>query len=118
MLKKALIYLGLGPDEEYEQYDDFAPAGGTGGGEEARPAVRSVGAAPAVRPASSSVRPIPATPSPSHSVRAVPATSPSASAPRSGAVAPSSSVDGASAMRIVESPPTKPPAATATSTDL
>ncbi len=27
MLKKTLIYLGLGPDEEYEHYDDFAPGG-------------------------------------------------------------------------------------------
>jgi len=115
MLKKALIYLGLGPDEEYEQYDDFAPAGPTGGGEEARPTVRSVGAAPVVRPASSTVRPIPATPSPSHSVRAVPATRPPAPESRSGAVATSSSVDGASAIRIVESPPTKPHAVTPTS---
>ena len=24
MMKKAMIYLGLGPDEEYEQYEDFA----------------------------------------------------------------------------------------------
>jgi cell division inhibitor SepF len=27
MMKKAMIYLGLGPDEEYEQYEEFAAAG-------------------------------------------------------------------------------------------
>ena len=25
MLKKTLIYLGLGPDEEYDAFDDYAP---------------------------------------------------------------------------------------------
>lgn len=120
MLKKALIYLGLGPDEEYEQYDDFAPAGPAGGADVDRPVVRAVEpkAAP-TRPASSTVRPVPATTQPS-TVRVVPA-SESTSADRPVVAAPGSrssgpsSVDGASAIRIVESAPTKPHAVTPTS---
>jgi cell division inhibitor SepF len=112
MLKKALIYLGLGPDEEYEQYDDFAPAGGGASGEGSRPVVRSVAPAAVTRPASSTVRPIPTTPSSSTSVRAVPATEPATPAPRA---ATGPSADGASAIRIVESAPTKPHAVTPTS---
>jgi cell division inhibitor SepF len=117
MLKKALIYLGLGPDEEYEQYDDFAPAGEAGSGEEHRPVVRAVAPSPVVRPASSTVRPVPAATTPSTSVRAVPATEPSTVAPspvsRPAAQAPPA--DGASAIRIVEAVPTKPHAVTPTS---
>ena len=60
MLKKALIYLGLGPDEEYEQYDDFAPAAGAGVGEDPRPVVRAVTETPVLRAPSSTVRPAPA----------------------------------------------------------
>jgi cell division inhibitor SepF len=115
MLKKALIYLGLGPDEEYEQYDDFAPAGGAVAEEGSRPVVRSVSPAAATRPSSSTVRPIPATPSSSTSVRAVPATESAAAAPRAATATAGSSADGASAIRIVESAPTKPHAVTPTS---
>lgn len=119
MLKKALIYLGLGPDEEYEQYDEFAPTGPRGG-EVERPVVRAVAEPPTHRPASSTVRPIPAT-QPS-TVRVVPtegnapaaAERPNVAAPGSRSGGPSS-VDGASAIRIVESAPTKPHAVTPTS---
>ena len=31
MMKKAMIYLGLGPDEEYEQYDEYAAPAPVGG---------------------------------------------------------------------------------------
>lgn len=124
MLKKALIYLGLGPDEEYEQhYDDFAPAGAVGGGEAERPVVRAVSEPAPSRPASSTVRPVPATTQPS-TVRVVPAGNPApapAAPDRPNTAAPGSrsggpsSVDGASAIRIVESAPSKPHAVTPTS---
>jgi cell division inhibitor SepF len=118
MLKKALIYLGLGPDEEYEQYDDFAPAGGPLGGDEAKPVVRAVAETPAQRTVSSTVRPVPPT-TPSTSVRAVPAPAPTEPAPAVGpspvSSRPNPPPDGASAIRIVESAPTKPHAVTPTS---
>lgn len=116
MLKKALIYLGLGPDEEYEQYDDFAPAGGRAEADDARPVVRAV-AEPPPRPKSSTVRPVPATQS---NVRVVPAGEPAepALAPsRTGSArpAPARPSETSSAIRIVESAPTKPHAVTPTS---
>lgn len=135
MLKKALIYLGLGPDEEYEQYDDFAPGqGATAAVEDDRPVVRAVSEpAPApTRPASSTVRPIPVGGSPgpaTSAVRAVPAdssapavTRPSPGSPGAAAPVPAPGVtaggpraDGASAIRIVESTPATPHAVTPTS---
>lgn len=117
MLKKALIYLGLGPDEEYEQYDDFAPAGDAGNGDEGRPVVRAVSDAPLARPTSSTVRPVAPVAKPSTSVRAVPVEPSAQAAPRSAvsAVRPAPNPDGASAIRIVEAPPTKPHAMTPTS---
>jgi len=127
MLKKALIYLGLGPDEEYEQhYDDFAPAGAAATSEAERPVVRAVTEKPApLRPASSTVRPVPTTTQPS-TVRVVPADTAEPTATGSTQAAPSTaapgtrsggptSIDGASAIRIVESAPTKPHAVTPTS---
>ena len=113
MLKKALIYLGLGPDEEYEQLDEFAPAGAP---DDRRPVVRAVQDTPATRPASSTVRPVPAQPS---TVKVVPATpteseepaAPSPVSPRRATVAN----DSASAIRIVEKAPSKPHAVTPTS---
>lgn len=119
MLKKALIYLGLGPDEEYEQYDEFAPADATA--EVDRPAVRAVADAAPARPTSSTVRPVPTTSQPS-TVRVVPIENPAATvvdgpstaAPGARSGGPST-VDGASAIRIVESAPTKPHAVTPTS---
>ncbi len=124
MLKKALIYLGLGPDEEYEQYDDFAPAPSGEGTQAEPPVVRAVADAPPMRPASSTVRPVPAnTPSIQPStVRVVPIETPTPppgervrpAAPGARSGGPSS-VDGASAIRIVESAPSKPHAVTPTS---
>ena len=102
MLKKALIYLGLGPDEEYEPYDEFAPASG---GEEDRPAVRAVEPA-ASRPASSTVRPVPAGPG-SSSVRPVPADGKrEGTGPGGGGVTRPAAE--ASAVRIVETTTAKP----------
>lgn len=119
MLKKALIYLGLGPDEEYEQYDEFAPAGEAGSGEDPRPVVRAVSDTPLARPTNSTVRPVPPVSKPSTSVRAVPVEGGRQSAPRPtvSAVrpAPAPNPDGASAIRIVEAAPTKPHAMTPTS---
>lgn len=119
MLKKALIYLGLGPDEEYEQYDDFAPGGG--GGDADRPMVRAVNEPAPSRPPSSTVRPVAPT-SQSSTVRVVPADKPAPARPeRVSTAAPGarsggpSTVDGASAIRIVESVPTKPFAVSPTS---
>ena len=121
MLKKALIYLGLGPDEEYEQHDEFAPAAATGGHEADRPVVRAVAEPAPSRPSSSTVRPVPTTTQPS-SVRAVPVEEPAAAGvERANTAAPGSrsggpsTIDGASAIRIVESAPTKPHAVTPTS---
>lgn len=121
MFKKALIYLGLGPDEEYEQYDDFAPAGAAAP-EEPRPVVRAVSDTPA-RPASSTVRAIPSTPASGAgvgTVRVVPIEDP-APATESAAPAPAADpaagmpADGASAIRIVDAAPSKPHAITPTS---
>lgn len=129
MLKKALIYLGLGPDEEYEQYDDFAPAPGpvAGGVErgagvaDERPVVRAVADPTPTRAPSSTVRPVPSTPSQTSTVRAVPIDEPPARPGHSTPAAPGtrsggpSTVDGASAIRIVDSAPSKPHAVTPTS---
>ncbi|HCH80904.1 MAG TPA: hypothetical protein DFK16_09075, partial [Acidimicrobiaceae bacterium] len=65
MLKKTLIYLGLGPDDEYDSFDEYAPidAGFEGSGFQAAPAsanprpVQAV-ADPAPGPQSATVRPI------------------------------------------------------------
>lgn len=113
MLKKALIYLGLGPDEEYEQYDEFAPVG-AGPAADERPPVRAVAEAPAKRPASSTVRPVPAG---SSSVRVVPTDAPATKAPAARTEAPgrSSGMAEASAIRIVETTTAKPHAMTPTS---
>ena len=107
MLKKALIYLGLGPDEEYEQHDEFTPGGGTAAAGERRPAVRAVGEAGRTRPASSTVRPVPATPAPSGTVRPIPAEGSPGATARPAA--------DATAVRIVETTTAKPHAVTPTS---
>lgn len=120
MFKKALIYLGLGPDEEYEQYDEFAPAGGPAA-EEQRPVVRAVSEPPA-RPGSSTVRAIPATPS-VNTVRVVPADGGSgadaapAVTPKPAPATPAraSANETPSAIRIVDTAPSKPHAVTPTS---
>ncbi len=119
MLKKTLIYLGLGPDEEY---DEYAPASGSVGQGEptlagARPTVRAVSGQPAPRSTSSTVRPIPASPAnPSGSVRAIPAQQ-STPAPAPRAISPARADPGqaASAVRIVEAPSAQPHALSPTS---
>lgn len=100
MLKKALIYLGLGPDEEYEQYGDPAAVSET---------VRPVRDMAVARP-SGTVHPVPASrPDGSSAVRPV--------APTRGPVAVSqagtTSVQrpGGSAIKIVEPLAVKPHAA-------
>lgn len=115
MLKKALIYLGLGPDEEYEQYDEFAPAGPSAVGPTVEPVqVRAVANAP--RPISASVRPV-ARKSGSGSVRAVPSQGSSRPGPTAAAARPVSPGTGHSepAVRIVETTTAKPHAMSPTS---
>ena len=105
MLKKTLIYLGLGPDEEYDAFDDYAPNPDAGPAPApTRPAMRAVSdPAPVVQ--SSTVRPItPSRPEPSGSVRVVPAqaaeAAPAAPEPVSPHPEPSTGVP--PAVRIVE----------------
>ena len=51
MMKKAMIYLGLGPDEEYEQHDDHvAPAPVRDAGPQPAETQPAPSARPAVRP--------------------------------------------------------------------
>ena len=115
MLKKTLIYLGLGPDDEYDSFDDYAPidAGPEGAGVQAAPAsgnprpVQAV-ADPAPGPQSATVRPIAAVsrPEPSGSVRVVPSETRPESAPSSPAAGVETSGPNAPvppAVRIVES---------------
>lgn len=124
MLKKTLIYLGLGPDEEYEHYDDFAPAGvatvqaerpvdaATAAAAD-RPVMRAVPEQP-TRPQSNTVRAIPR--QPSGSVRVIqpnPAARPAAAEAES-TPAPTRPTD-ASAVRIVEVDTGKPHALSPTS---
>ena len=117
--KKAMIYLGLGPDEEYDAFDEYAP--NPEGGEalataSPRPAMRAVAEAPsavaAVPRPSATVRPI-ARPEPSGSVRAVPseaAPAPSVAPRREAAdpVAPANPSEIQPAVRIVDSRPASP----------
>ena len=107
MLKKTLIYLGLGPDEEYDAFDDYAPNPDAGSAPSAtRPTMRAVSdPAPVVQ--SSTVRPIaPSRPEPSGSVRVVspasPADAPSTAAPEPVAPRPEPSSEVPPAVRIVE----------------
>lgn len=107
MFKKALIYLGLGPDDEYELEADV---GGSSLGPVSRPAAaRSEGAVEPrpVVPSSGTVRPIAPGVEPS-GVRTLPtpAPEPSASPSSPGRVLPSS---GSSAIRIVEAATTTKP---------
>lgn len=79
MLKKTLIYLGLGPDEEYDAFDKYAPNPDGGAvPDAARPAMRAV-ADPAPVVQSSTVRPI----APSQPVKTATHASPSAHEPSS-----------------------------------
>jgi cell division inhibitor SepF len=121
-----MIYLGLGPDEEYDAFDEYAPnpeAAEVGAGAP-RPAMRAVTeptpapAAPsAVNPRpSATVRPIAASrPEPSGSVRVVP--SDASPAPKPEPAAPASVPrpnDLQPAVRIVDSRPASPHAVSPT----
>lgn len=111
MLKKTLIYLGLGPDEEYDAFDDYAPnpeaaEPGTGASHRAMRAVAEPSPAQAAAPRpSSTVRPVASSrPEPSGSVRVVPSDNPAPAAERPVAPepgAPSNEVQ--PAVRIVDS---------------
>ena len=122
MLKKTLIYLGLGPDEEYDAFDDYAPNDAMPAEQApatARPVqqaaprpVRAV-ADPAPVPQSATVRPIAAVsrPEPSGSVRVVasesrPDPAPAPAKPVSDI--PAASADMQPAVRIVDSRPASP----------
>ncbi len=126
MLKKTLIYLGLGPDEEYDSFDDYAP--NPDGGEVVsaaahRPAMRAVAdPAPVPEPRtvtptpapgpSATVRPIqPSRPEPSGSVRVVPS---DAAPARTAEPAPEPADEVPPAVRIVDSRPASPHAVSPT----
>lgn len=122
MLKKTLIYLGLGPDEEYEHHDEFAPAGvATAQGErpvESAPAERPVMRAvpeQASRPHSNTVRPIPRQQL-SGSVRVIQPNPGAAPAPAPADAEPQPQPQAsASAVRIVDADTAKPHAISPTS---
>ena len=97
MLKKTLFYLGLGPDEEYDSFDEYAPNSAPHAAAEApervRPSVRAVPTSP--HPVSNTVRPI--------------SRPPSESVPGPQIPAPQTKAAGlASSVRIVESRPPSP----------
>ena len=120
MLKKTLIYLGLGPDDEYDSFDEYAPINPDfeGSGVQAAPAsgnprpVQAV-ADPGPGPQSATVRPIAAV-SPSESsgsVRVVPSEPRPESAPLSpapGVETPAPNAAVPPAVRIVDSRATSP----------
>jgi cell division inhibitor SepF len=124
MLKKTLIYLGLGPDEEYEHYDEFAPDGaGPAHGERttaAVPAGRSaIRAVPEqiARPHSNTVRALPS--QGSSSVRVVQPIPDSRPTPAVGepvsADAPTRLEAAPTAVRIIDDDTAKPHALSPTS---
>lgn len=103
MLKKTLIYLGLGPDEEYDAFDNYAPNPDDGAVPAAtRPAMRAV-ADPAPIVQSSTVRPIaPSQPESSGSVRDVAPSQPVQTAAKPGQSAHEPPAEVPPAVRIVE----------------
>ena len=120
MLKKTLIYLGLGPDDEYDSFDEYAPidAGPESAGIQAAPAsgnpspVQAV-ADPTPGSQGATVRPIAAVsrPEPSGSVRVVPSEPRPESAHSSlasGVETPEPNAPIPPAVRIVDSRATSP----------
>jgi len=115
MLKKTLIYLGLGPDDEYDSFDEYAPvdAGPESSGVQAGPSTGNARPVQAVADAthgsqSTTVRPIAGVsrPESSGSVRVVPSdprpeSAPSNRAPSVEEPAPNAPVP--PAVRIVDS---------------
>ncbi|MEM9201200.1 MAG: cell division protein SepF [Actinomycetota bacterium] len=118
--KKAMIYLGLGPDEEYDAFDEYAPNPDAAEPVTAapRPAMRAVAdptPAPVVQ--SATVRRIePSRPEPSGSVRVVPSDRPApAPAPAPVEAAPPRPANELQpAVRIVESRAASPHAVSPT----
>ncbi len=122
MLKKTLIYLGLGPDEEYDAFDEYAPnpEGVEPVGAAPRPAMRAVAEPSPAQVApprpSTTVRPIAASrPEPSGSVRVVPSDDPSPARPAAVEPAPAPAPSEMQpAVRIVDSRPASPHAVSPT----
>ena len=104
MLKKALFYLGLGSDEEYEHYDDRVTGGAFAPGREAGPGAAAAGRDFSQSPGSATVRPIMPSDQPVRSVS--PVDSAYGGADVDGRF--QSAAEGASAVRIVDDPPTRP----------
>lgn len=110
VFKKTMIYLGLGPDEEYEQYDDVLHAHGSGQpGDSVGLSGSATGAAP--QQGTSNLRPIPRTQADATStVRPTAASSDRPGADRSAWEHSQShpSTFTGQAVRIVEAPTVKP----------
>ena len=111
MLKKALFYLGLGSDEEYEQYDEQLAGGGYPGGVEEVYANSPTGLDARRGPGSATVRPIMPAGGADAVVRPMAPVDdwPRDRGPRGRR---QSSDAGESAVRIVDDPPTRPANAT------
>lgn len=106
MLKKALFYLGLGSDEEYEHYDDRVSGGVLPVGGETLPRVSTTAHDTRQGPGSATVRPIVPSDFMHPPVRPiVPIVPAPIDAGTGGRI--QSPVAGASAVRIVDDPPTR-----------
>lgn len=106
MLKKALFYLGLGSDEEYEHYDDRVTGGAYPPGGEAITGAATTRHDLRQGPGSATVRPIMPSDSMGQPVRPVAPVDPAyAEADADGRA---QAAAGASAVRIVDDPPTRP----------
>lgn len=104
MLKKTLIYLGLGPDEEYDSFDDYRPEPGPAT-TPLRPTVRAVADPEPAVVAPATVRPIASSrPEQSGSVRVITAADTGSPAPEPAPVPAATAEVGGSAVRIVEGP--------------
>lgn len=102
MLKKALFYLGLGSDEDYEHYDDRVTGGAFAPGTEAVHSTVATSREFTQGPGSATVRPIMPSDQPLRPVAPVdPAYGEVEADGRSAAV-------GVSAVQIVDDPPTRP----------
>lgn len=107
MLKKALFYLGLGSDEEYEQYDDRVAGAGFPGGGDALAGNSPNGLDTRRGQGSATVRPIIPSGTPDATVRPIAPVDDSFAERGAGGRAYSSEA-GESAVRIVDDPPTRP----------
>lgn len=107
MLKKALFYLGLGSDEEYEQYDDRVAGGGFPGGGEAYAPNSPNGLDTRRGPGSATVRPIMPSGTADATVRPIAPVDDSFHGRGTGGRVDVSEA-GESAVRIVDDPPTRP----------